>query len=241
MGTMKKRVMLLVMAVLMVVMSAGAGQTYALLVGVSNYKPGFQKNLSYPAKDAKDLKKVFDKQGFKSGLVTSSHATMSNVTERLKKIAAIAGPDDKIIYFFSGHGGPEVTCLYDGLLPYETIAQILSTSRCKHIYVMVDACHSGSADAVFRENPAYGNITFLVACSPIQLSYDGKIIDNGYMAKALVGGLRGLADANRDRCITVLELFKYVHKDVVNRSNSSQTPQLIGPTSEYQTVLTQFK
>ena len=50
-------------------------------------------------------------------------------------------------------------------------------------------------------------------------------------------------DENNDKEITVLELFKYVYSDVYSRTKNNeqpQHPQLIGPKSNFDAVLTKW-
>lgn len=52
--------------------------------------------------------------------------------------------------------------------------------------------------------------------------------------------MRGKADKDNNREITVMELFKYIHTDVVKRSKQKQHPQLIAPQSMYNMVITKW-
>ena len=65
--------------------------------------------------------------------------------------------------------------------------------------------------------------------------------------QAVIKGLRGMADKNRDRSVTLIELYEYVYSEVVSRMNGSrevggmvQHPQLICPARANNVVLAKW-
>jgi uncharacterized caspase-like protein len=65
--------------------------------------------------------------------------------------------------------------------------------------------------------------------------------------QAVIKGLRGMADKNRDRSVTLIELYEYVYNEVVSRMNGSrevggmvQHPQLICPSRANNVVLAKW-
>jgi len=217
-----------------------AQQTYALITGVSAYQNS-NMNLGNTTKDAKDMKRVLDKLGVKSALLTSKYANNANITEKLNKIVSVAKPDDKIMFFFSGHGSTGVFCTYDGVFYYSDLVSILSKAKAREIYCFVDACMSGSVQNVASSGYSWAsnkNMMFFMGCRPEEFSYENAWIGNGFFSKALLKGLRG--KASKDGNITVKSLFEYVYKDVTAHTrdyDQVQHPQLIGPASMQQNVL----
>lgn len=237
-----RKYFLTLMMLLAVTITASAQKTYVLLAGVSAYQNS-QNNLNYTTVDAKSLNAVFKKQGFKTTLITSKYANAANIKKKLRAVANVAKKNDRIIFFFSGHGGPGVLCAYDDYVPYTDVVSILSTSKAKEIYCMVDACHSGSAQESANANYGWAegkDMLFFMACRPDEYSWENGWVGHGFFTKALIKGLRGKADANNDRKVTVREMFNYVYKDVLNRSKNGQHPQLIGPKSMYGKVMTKW-
>lgn len=110
----------------------------------------------------------------------------------------------------------------------------------------MDACHSGSASQTvtgsysWSESDAARNILFIMACRPSEYSYENPWLGNGYFTKALLKGIRGKADRNGDKQITIAELYKYIYGDVTERSKSGQHPQLIGQKSLYGGVIARW-
>ena len=217
-----------------------AQTTYALVAGVSAYQNS-ENNLGNTTKDAKELKKVLDQLGVKSALLTSKYANYANIADKLEKIVKTAKADDKIMFFFSGHGAPGNFCTYDQFFPYTKLVSILSQAKSREIYCFVDACHSGSVHETTTGNYDWAknrNIIFCMGCKPDEFSYESGWIGNGFFSKALLKGIRG--KAARDGKITLRQLFDYIYKDVTAHTRQYQQPQhpmLIGPSTMHQNVL----
>lgn len=238
-----KRISLLFIAVLISI-SINAQKTYALLVGVSNY--GIQSaNLQNTTKDVKQLKKVLDKQDMVVTTLTSSYATHTEIEKKINAIVQLAKPEDKIIFFFSGHGDTGKILLYDLQgLAYKDLTNMLSKAKTENIFCFIDACMSGSvSQTIYDWTDAHKGITFMMSSRADETSTENNWIGHGIYTQALLKGLRGLADKNHDRQITLMELFRYVYNDVTARTrerNQIQHPQLIGPDSSYDTVIAKW-
>lgn len=237
---MKRRLLLLVAALISI--GINAQKTYALLTGVSNY--GIQGvNLHNTTKDVKQLKKILDKQGMIVTMLTSNNVTIPNIEEKLNAIIQLAKPEDKILFFFSGHGNTGQITVY-GLesFYYQDLMKILSKAKTREVFCFIDACMSGSVSPTEYEwADAHKGVTFMMSSRADEYSKENNWIGHGFYTQALLKGLRGKADKNADRQITLMELFKYVYNDVTARSkdySQIQHPVLIGPSSSYDTVIT---
>ncbi len=239
-----KRIILSLTLLLAIAIGVNAQKTYALLVGVSTYQNS-QMNLGNTTKDAKDLKKVLDLQRMKTTLITSRYANVANVRQKLNTIVNGATENDRIIFYFSGHGGPGIFCCYDDNFEYNELVNILSRAKAKEVYCFVDACHSGSAQNSANANYGWAqgrNMIFCMACRPEEYSWENNFIGHGYFTKAMIKGLRGKADTNADKTITMGELYKYIYADVTHRTHGDdgQHPQLIGPKSMYNGIMAKW-
>ncbi len=237
---MKKVITILLM--LSVAFSVHAQKTYVLLTGVNNYGTG-ENNLNFPVKDAQELKQVFDRQNATVALLTSKYVTKENINKKLDAILKLAKPEDKIIFFFSGHGGPGAFCCYGfNLYKYSDLAEKLSKARTNKVFCFIDACHSGSARYATDTQANFNGVkpVFCIACRPEEYSMEKFLVDNGVFTQALTKALRGKADYDGNRSVTLMEIFKYVHSDVVKRTNNKQHPQLVGNNALYETTITKW-
>ncbi len=229
------------------VATVGAQKTYVLAVGVSNYGPGNEDaNLKSATKDTKELARLFKERKATVSVLTSRYACRDSITKRLSVITSLAKPGDNIIFTFAGHGGPGGIYLY-GLekLTYDDLNAMLANAATDNIFFFIDACRSGSAaESISAYDIKEGSKpVYCISCRAEESAMENLWIGNGYFSKALLKGLRGLADANRDKDITLIELFKYVHSDVTKRAEGmgkQQHPQLIGPTKKHSRVIVRW-
>ncbi len=240
-----KKILFTLFLVLTLAFSSGA-RTFVLIAGVSNY--GDENiNLSQTTKDAKRFKEVMLTQTRDITTLTSSYATKNNIKEKLRAICNRAGSDDRIVFFFSGHGMPSAFCAYDGAFYYSDLVSLLGSSSAKEKICFIDACHAGSLaeDAASdNANRNWNNRTmrapgqaFFVSSRPEEYSIESGWIGAGFFTQALIKGLRGAADKDHNREVTVKELFNYMYKDIVRRSGDQQHPQLIAPREMYPVVV----
>jgi len=230
---MKKFIALLFMTIFMVINLQA--RTFVMSVGVSSYQNS-ENNLSQTTKDAKQFKTVMENHTKDITILTSKYANKDNILEKLRAISNRAQKGDKIILFFSGHGYPGGIVAHDKHLTYQEINDILSQSSASAKICFVDACHAGSVGDV-KDNlrkykaPTSGNIIYMMSSRADEYSIEHPWVGHGFFTQALLKGLRGKADANKDKKITVRELFNYVYNDVQHSTanmEASQHPQLIG-------------
>lgn len=233
-----KRTLLLFVSLLLLTGSAMAGRTYVLVTAVSNYQNS-EADLPTTTNDAKRVAKLWQQHSKDVSLITSCYATREKLLSKLQEIATAAGSDDRIVFFFSGHGSDGCIVAYD-MKPvyYSEIIDIMAASKAGSKQVFVDACKAGSAtdlgqNARWREKLANGNIVFMLASRGEELSVADNFLTAGWFSHAYLKGAEGRADANKDRTITVMELFTYIYNDVTSRSKNAQHPQLIA-TKEHQ-------
>ncbi|MDB9375096.1 eIF2A-related protein [Nodularia sphaerocarpa] len=148
------------------ILELGEAQFWLLLVGVNKYQDQRLPSLRYSAVDCQGLAAALAdaNQGFPQTAQTVHHdlssslPTLSTVRASLHQITAAAQPQDKILFYFSGHGMLESNsqqaflCLADTQtddllntgLGLEEILQLLGNSQAQTQLVWLDACHSGS-------------------------------------------------------------------------------------------------
>ena len=230
---MKKLITILTMLML-VALSIHAQKTYALLAGVSNYRVD-SINLPNSTKDVKNLQALFERRGFISVPVTSKNANHDNIVKKLNAIIRLAKPEDKIIFYFSGHGSPGGFVPSDrSFFNYQELVDILKKAKAENVFCFIDACMSGSIKSISANYFGMGNgtphICFMTASDATEYSMESKLVGHGYFTKSLLKALKGMSDGNSDNAVTLNELFYYVYNDVVARTKNSKNvmhPQLL--------------
>lgn len=84
----------------------------ALCIGLNNvsavHYDGWDGALKVCEKDARDVKKIADKIGFKTDLLLTKDATATNVLAKIDQAAATLKAGDIFFLYYSGHGGNEI-------------------------------------------------------------------------------------------------------------------------------------
>lgn len=224
-----KRTLTLLLISLLLCSQSLLARTYVLVVGVSNYGDP-NVNLAQATKDAKAFKDLMMKKTRDVSILTSSYANRENILATLKKIVDRTQEDDRIIFFYSGHGSNDVIYTYNGPIYYSEIVNLLATAKSKQKICFVDACRSGSASSLLTSGGKmkYDDICFLVSSRANELSAENALLGAGFLTQSLIKGMRGKGDANKNGEVTMLELFKYAAYDVSKRSSDRQHPQLFG-------------
>jgi WD40 repeat protein len=186
--------------------------------------------------------------------------TRQNILEALK-VFEQAGPNDTVLLFLASHGFSDQTGNYyflpqDG--EYNDVESVLSgrnlsgkastllswTDFFDHMrkaagrrILIVDTCQAKSIFGEFdsrslRKRSAASLFPLLLASKGDEFSQEYESAQHGLFTHALLEGLRGLADANHDRKVTLAELHDFsvpLVKKLHDPSAGEQTPQLIAP------------
>ena len=256
---MKKRISLL----LVLLMGMGGfvlayNNTYAIIIGVADYKnfaPG-DGDLKYTINDAQSFAEFLKSK--KGGsvpeanivLLTDAQASKENIISKSKSLFAKAKKDDRVIFYFSGHGSKGCFMPYDAgdigntLLYFNEVKTIFRSAKCSTKLLFADACFAGSMKTGLTSNSEIKksiekglkeasnmNIAVMMSCQGDETSIESSEWKNGLFTYYLMKGLGG--DANRDgnKFVTIQELYYYVYHKVQDKAASrghSQTPELFG-------------
>ncbi|MGN0036944.1 MAG: caspase domain-containing protein [Bacteroidaceae bacterium] len=217
-------------------------KTYLVSVGIADY-PGTDHDLRLPANDAKTIAWLYSKNtNVEYKQLLDRSATKEAIVKAIRTLFAKASAGDIVVFFFSGHGYPGGFCAYDANLTYAEIRKAMAGSQSKNKMIFADACFSGklregktSASATSATKKA--NVMLFLSSRSNETSIERRDMENGFFTTYLQKGLRGNADANRDRTITARELFDFVSKGVVSLSGGRQHPVMWGKFSDHMPVM----
>ena len=147
---------------------AGAANTYAVIVGISNYENAGIPQLEFAHKDAEYFANYLSSKAGGSvpadniRLLLNEKASFAAVYDALSWLLGTAQQGDTVYFYFSGHGDMENSTIYKlgYLLSYNTprtnyvnnalriqdlndIANTLSVKIKAKVILITDACHSG--------------------------------------------------------------------------------------------------
>lgn len=216
--------------------------TYAVVVGISDYY-GNSMDLVNADNDAVDFYNFLLGHGsIKSNtiLLTNSGASKAAIISAVALFSK-ADSNDKIVFFFSGHGYKNgfVPSDYNGIFPllgHSIVRNAFKNSIAGTKLCIADACFSGNIRTDDEDNNEDDQGTFdkndqiavFMSSRSYQTSSDGNIFSgNGLFTGYLLKGLDGSADSDKDNIVTIYELYSYVRQMVVAES-PSQVPVLFG-------------
>lgn len=242
----------------MVAMNAGNlyqpdySNSWAIVIGINKYKSA--PPLDYACNDAErfaaTLKERFGFPDENVMLITDESATKDRILSEFLAFAnGKAEPDDRLIFFFAGHGHTQTgkrgeigflvpvdgqTANLASLIPWDELTRSAELISAKHILYIMDACYGGLA--VSRYLPP-GSMRFvkdmlqrysrqvLTAGKADEMVADaggprpGHSVFSGHLLDALEG-----AAATSDGILTANGVMAYVYDRVAKDYQSQQTP-----------------
>ncbi|MEZ4887128.1 MAG: caspase family protein [Chitinophagales bacterium] len=176
--------------------------------------------------------------------LTGQRAGIKNIEAAIEALhrKALEGyikPNDVLIVFISAHGFLYQNRLriqasdYDYRSPrttsidYDELLKDLDLIDCKKI-LLIDACHSASSnagyaakasvsvvnDAIQKISMSKRGLAVITSSDVEEQSYEDRIAKNGFFTKALLEGLKGHADYNKNDLVSLTELFTFVQQRV---------------------------
>lgn len=225
--------------------------SWALVVGINEY--AHASTLGYARNDAEAIARViserFGFQADKTSLLLDADADLKGIRTALHRIAREAGPEDRVLVFYAGHGhtvpayGREAGFLVpcDGepddtatLLPWDDLVSTSRIVRAKHLLFIMDACYGGSigmrslapgSRRYVRDMLGRYTRQFLSAGKADELVADGGGPRNGHSVFTghLLDALEG-AVATEDGLVSANAAMAYVYDRVSRDQHSQQTP-----------------
>lgn len=224
------------------------GQTYAVVVGISDYKA-----LTYTTGDLRfadrDARQVVEFLMSKVGgsvpsshiqLLTNRQAALANIQQAFQLFGQ-ASASDRILLYFSGHGLPDSFVPYDArpgdlrsLLTYRAIKEAFRDSKAMTKLCIADACLSGGITqqtnrrALTQPSSDESNVAMMLASRSTQSAVEDSRLAGGAFTYFMLKGLKGQGDLDGDRIVTIRELHRYVSPQVKKRTKGRQTPIFYG-------------
>lgn len=155
---------------------AARAETYAVLVGINDYRYFGVRDLQYAESDVElmrdTLARYCDVPADNMRVLLGSDATRRAIGVAIRVwLAEVAGPDDRVLFYFAGHGtqlqddnGDEADGLDESLWAWDTgildltwvrdddLNRWLSFVKARDKVVILDCCHSGTGSRFLGEN-----------------------------------------------------------------------------------------
>ncbi|OPL17955.1 MAG: hypothetical protein AVO35_07285 [Candidatus Aegiribacteria sp. MLS_C] len=194
-------------------------ETWALCAGISGY-PSAADVLNRASMDAVEFYEFLtgDQEVPEDHviLLVDALSTAEEFIAGMRSLLDRAGPEDRVVVFFSGHGdrshpgsgGPEegdsaneYLCLYDDDISDDRVAGIVDSLAAAPVFLFLDACHSGG----FVNDFAPGSGVMVLTAAREDLSVSERVL-----TPILLQGSRGDADGDGNGYVSALELMDYI-------------------------------
>jgi WD40 repeat protein len=214
-----------------------SAKNYLLVIGIDNYK--FWSPLSNAVNDATEVKEVLtNKYTFTDTEVITlfnEQATRQNIYASFRELAGKMQGNDNLVIYYSGHGYYDAAMNEGYWVPVDAPAQsegdyfanaymlnLLKRVNAKHIFLVADACFSGSlfaeAHRGFYENVEQYKSRWGLTSGRLEFVSDGQVGANSPFARAFLSYLKN----NTQEKFSVTQLIQHVKVEVANATN--QTP-----------------
>jgi hypothetical protein len=210
------------------------GQVYGVFVGIAEYSEN--DSLPFCDEDARRLSEAF-RRNFNMAdgsytLLVNEEATVYAVENALEEMVDRAGPDDMVVFFYSGHGGrlnddngdaadpdgyDETLSVYDGDLLDDYFSEIFDDCKAHTSLVVLDACYSGGFARDFVSRP--GRVGLFSSEGDCLSMTAEELKSGGYLSRFFLDGItdeRATADHNSDKMLTIHEITYYVQTRFVD-------------------------
>jgi hypothetical protein len=239
-------------------LSSGDGQIYGVFAGIADY-PGTDSDLPLTDQDARRARDaLINGAGMNPNNATTllnSDATMANFEAALGRIGAVAGPDDTLVIFYSGHGGrlerpdgpdskdpdgmDETIVLYDQQLTDDRLAQMLEAMNVGKVLLVMDSCYSGGFSKDVVSVP--GRMGLFSSEEDVLSQVASKFQAGGYLSVFFEEALtQPYADRDDNGELTAIELSQYLHDRFRADVKSFGTDEYVrasGPQANYQRLV----
>ena len=224
-----------------------AARRFAFIAGANDGGPK-RTVLRYAHSDAKAMARVLTQLGgidnrdsvillepdrfdFEAGL-----ARMRGILERAQKNGSSR---IELVFYFSGHSDEQGLMLGDDLITYRELRTFISELPADVHIAILDSCSSGAmtrgkggtkrAPFLMDTSVEVEGYAYLTSASEDEAAQESDRIAGSFFTYYLVSGLRGAADHNRDRKVTLNEAYQYAFNETLARTESTQAgPQHAG-------------
>lgn len=178
-------------------------------------------------------------------VLVDEDATRVNILQTMRQILLKADENDEIVFYFSGHGldGAFLPQDFDGInnrLLHSDVKAIFEQSKAKYKLCIADACFSGSLLAMKQPlapqiqafykafDNTQGGMALFMSSKSQEYSLEDQGLRSGIFSHYLSRGLKGEADVDGNKIVTIRELYDFVYKNVRSYTSSAQTPTISG-------------
>ena len=219
--------------------SAPRIRRFAFLAGVNDGGAG-RVRLRYATSDAQAVSKVLvEMGGVNPGdlvfAADTDRAQFLNALDQMRNSVAGSRRGDQrteLIFYYSGHSDEEGLLLRGEKLTYGELRARIEGIPADVRVAVLDSCASGAmtrgkggvfhAPFMTDDSVKVKGHAFLTSSSANEVAQESDRIAASFFTHYLVSGLRGAADANRDRRVTFFEAYQFAAQETLDRTERTR-------------------
>lgn len=245
----------------------------ALIIANRSYRHPDVPDVTFAHRDAAYFRQyLIETLGYREeNIILVEDATLAAFRTALERLINAASDDHDAFFYYTGHGAPDLTSKEGYFVPVDTdpdyvkvggvslseFYAALGRVEARMLTVVIDACFSGvshqgmllqnASPIVLEVDPQSqlpGHVLAFTSSSGTEISSWYPEQQHGLYTYYFLSGLKGYADTDGDRNLTIGELQAYLAKQVPYMArrlyNRTQTPQL-NPQGWESLVLVRYK
>jgi hypothetical protein len=238
----------LVAMILATALQAQAGEASAdatairrfALVASSNDGGPSRTRLRFANSDGESVGRVLSNLGGvrEGDLIMVRDATRSSLSQAFadlrKRIAREVRPQlrREVFVYYSGHSDEEGLLLGGERVSYRELRQWIDSAGAEVRIAILDSCASGSLIRLkggVHRAPFLSDVStqarghaFLTASSADESAQESDRVGAAFFTHFLLSGMRGAADANHDRRVTLNEAYQFAYNETLQRTETSR-------------------
>jgi Caspase domain len=212
---------------------------FVLLAGVDDGGPS-RVRLRYAASDARAMGKVLQSLG---GVAPEDIVFVSDpnrgafdagfaAIEQRLRAGATAGVRRELLVYYSGHSDEDGLLIGRDRVGYDELRSRVQRAPAELRVVILDSCASGAftrrkggvkrAPFLLDASTDMRGHAYLTSSAADERAQESDRIAASYFTYYLVSGLRGAADVNQDRRVTLQEAYQFASQETLARTERSQ-------------------
>ncbi len=159
---------------------------------------------------------------------------LSEMATRAREVEASPGEQALVVLFYSGHADRDGLMLGRSRVSFEELDRLVEGSGATVRLQLIDACHAGSATRIKGATPvpaflvemdgslASEGRVVITSSAADEYSQESDALAGSFFTHFMVSGLRGAADADADRRVTLDELYRHIHDETLYHTSGTR-------------------
>jgi hypothetical protein len=212
---------------------------FALMAGVNDGGPTRPK-LRYASSDAQAMARVLESLGGVAPedvvfVAEPTRASLLGGFDRLTRLLASSrapGVRREVVVYYSGHSDEDGLLIGSDRLSYAELRTRIQAIPAEVRLAILDSCASGGftrhkggvrrAPFLMDASVDTKGHAYLTSSAVNEVAQESDRIGASFFTHYLVSGLRGAADVNRDRRVTLQEAFQFAAQETLARTEKTQ-------------------